>query len=133
MFTFIKSSPLEIKFDPVLTEERLPSVAFDIIANWVMPYQQAQVTVKECWFEYSELNCFEEDLKKFMNQQIETVKLSNMSLEPIMLFGRNSGKVTFEFLAGDSAQIGTVLIKTNLYEQELADIILNIKNWDKWW
>lgn len=133
MFTLIQSSPLEVTFDPVSTEERLPSVAFDITANWGMPYQQAQIIIKECWLEYSELNRFENELKQLINRQLDNVKLSNMSLEPVIQFSRSSDKVTFEFVSTDTANMGTVSIKTNLYEQELAEIIQNIKNWGKWW
>jgi hypothetical protein len=133
MFTLIQSSPLEVTFDPVFTEERLPSVAFDITANWVMPYQQAQIIIKECWVEHSELNRFESQLKQLINKQLDNVKLSNMSLEPIIQFSRNSDKVIFEFVSIDTGKMGTVSIKTNLYEQELTEIIQNIKNWGKWW
>jgi hypothetical protein len=133
MFPLIDSAPLEIVFDPVSTEERLPSVAFNITAKWSMPFQQAEIIIKECWFEYSELNRFEDDLKQLVNRQIHSVKLSNMSLIPIMRFRRIGDKVSFEFIANDSADMGTVSIQTNLYELEINEIAENIKNWAKWW
>ncbi|HEX8286727.1 MAG TPA: hypothetical protein VF556_01950 [Pyrinomonadaceae bacterium] len=133
MFTLIQSSPLEITLDPVSTEERLSSVAFDITAKWTMPYQNAQIVVKECWFEYSELNNFEVELKQLINRQIDDLKFNNMSLEPIMVFRRNNEKFSFEFLAIDSSNIGIASIKTNLFEQELIEITQNVRNWSKWW
>ena|SRR6185295_8839556 len=133
MFTLIQSSPLEITLDPIAAEERLPSAAFDITADWIMSYQQARIVIKECWLEYSELNRFEKDLKILLDGQIENAELKNMSLEPIMSFRRNGKKFDFEFNASDTAKMGTVSIKTDLYKQELIEIIQNIKDWAKWW
>ena len=133
MFPFIHSSPLEITFDPVSTEERLPSVAFDITAKWMMPHQEAEIIIKECWFEYTALNRFEEDLKQFTSRQIYVLELSNMNLKPIIQIRRDSDEVIFEFMVSDLFDMGTVSIKTNLYEQELVEITQNIKNWAKWW
>ena len=94
----------------------------------MMPHQQAKIIIKECWFEYSELNRFEEDLKPFINRQIDVLELSNMSLKPIIHFRKDSDKVIFEFVVSDSFDMGTVSNKANPYEQELVEITQNIKN-----
>lgn len=98
-----------------------------------MPFQEAKIIVKECWFEYSESNRFENDSKAFIERRIDVLRLSNMSSKPIIQFRRDGGKIVFEFMMSDSFDMGTVSIKTNLYEQELIEINRNIKNWAKWW
>lgn len=133
MFVLIDSSPIKITFDPVATEERLPSVAFDITASWAMPFQIAQIEVKECWLEYEELSQFEISLKQLLHGKIENATVKNMSLKPIIYLEKNNGKFDFSFIAADLAQIGKVLIKTKIYEQELIEIIQNIQSWEKWW
>lgn len=133
MFTLIETTPLEIYLDPVSTQERLPSVAFDITINWVMPYQNAQINIKECWLEYSELKRFENELKQFINLQTNSVNLNNMSSVPIIMLKKDSEKIIFEIMVTDSASMGVISIKIYLYEQELVEMAQNIKNWAKWW
>jgi hypothetical protein len=133
MFTLVKSPPLLITFDPVLTEERLPSVAFDITAKWEMPYQNATIVIRECWFALTELKRFEGELTRLSGGQTTELKLNNMSEGSVLQFEKHGDQVKFELAASDSAGLGTVSIKTSVYGQEILDIIENIKNWDKWW
>lgn len=129
----IRSSPLEITLDPTAIEDRLPSAAFDVTAEWKMPYQQARIIIKECWLEYKELNRFEADFSNLIDGRIEKVKLSDMSSDQIMLFKKNDDQYDFEFIAKDTANMGTILIKSRLYGQELIEIARNMKDWAKWW
>jgi len=88
MFTFINSLNLEITFDTVAVEEQLPSVAFQVTAKWEMPNQQAQIVIKESWFEYSELNQFEENLLQLVKRQIDFVKLPDISSKSVLQFSQ---------------------------------------------
>lgn len=134
MFTLINSNTLLIELDPVqIIEKQYPSVAFDITATWLMPYQQAKVKIKECWIENFELTQFEQILQSFIKTETNIVKLCNMSSEPILQFNRTDEKIIFEFIAQDTAKMGTVIIKTTLYYQEVVEILENIKKWAKWW
>jgi hypothetical protein len=117
MFTLIQSLNLEITFDTVAIEEHPPSVAFDVTANWKMPYQQAQIVIKECWFEYSELNQFEENLRQFVKKQNNFVKLSNMNLQSTLQFNRNNNEVIFQFEISDNFNLGTIIIRTEIDDQ----------------
>jgi hypothetical protein len=134
MFTFINSDSLNIEFDPIqIVERHYPSVAFNITAIWTMPYQQAKIEIKEYWIANSELNQFEQDFQDFIKNRNDFVKLCNMGLEPILKFSRTDEKIIFELIAQDTAKIGTLMIKTELYSQELLAILENIKSWAKWW
>lgn len=134
MFALISSLNLDVDFDPVSTDGIYLSVAFDVTANWKMPYQQAQITAKECWFGHFELNQFEENLRHLSKRQNDLVKLSDIGTKPIMHFSRTDlGEILFQFKVGDTFDMGTITIETTLEDQELLEIIDNIKNWAKWW
>jgi hypothetical protein len=133
MFTLIHSLNLEITFDTVAVEEQFPSVAFDITVNWKMPNQQAQILIKECWFVYSELNQFEENLNHLFKRQKNFVELSNMSLQPILQFNRNGDEVIFSFKTINNFESGTIMLTTEIDYQELLEILERIKTWAKWW
>ena len=99
-----------------------------------MPYQQAQITAKECWFGHIELNEFEENLKHLSKRQGDYIKLLNMNSKPIIQFSRTDlGEILFQFKVGDTFDMGTITIETTLGDQELLEIIENMKNWAKWW
>lgn len=99
----------------------------------MMPFQEARISLKDCWFQYPLLNQFEDDLKRLLKREKDDAKLEDMSSNPIIELKRNNEKLTFKLIATDTMDMGTVSIKTNLYEQELIEIIENIKNWSKWW
>ena len=133
MFVLIHSPNLEVNFEPVLVEERLPSVAFNISANWNILFLQAQITIKECWFEYSRLIEFEKNLKRLMKRQINCVKLLDINLQPILQFIRNGEELVFELDTGHSLDLGSVIIKTKFDDHELAESVERLNKWDKWW
>lgn len=51
-----------------------------------------------------------------------------MSSKPVVHFRGDSDKFTFEFMVGDSLDMGIISIKANLYDQELIEINRHIKN-----
>ena len=134
MFTLINSVTLKVDFDPVETEDKYrPSVAFDIIVIWSTTFQKTEIEFKKYWVEYFELNQFQENLQKFIDEQIDFVKLSDMSFDPIIQFSRIDQTIFFEVSGKANFPSGSVKLKTEIENDELIESLERVKNWAKWW
>jgi hypothetical protein len=51
MIELLNSNELKLTLDPVETEEKVLSIAFDINAEMNLPYQNVQIEIKSCWIE----------------------------------------------------------------------------------
>jgi hypothetical protein len=70
------SQELQLRLDPVASEDRFPSVAFDIEAKLTMPFPQTTISIKQCWFSHTDLNRFEEGLGTLCHQASKGAELT---------------------------------------------------------
>jgi hypothetical protein len=133
MIELVKNTELYVTLDPVQTEGRLPSVAFDIKACFTMPSQQTTIHIKETWFEYSALNVFETGLRDLIERESGTVELRDMSEDPIISIGRNGNDAVFTLIASDTVKMGKVTLEVNGYALEIKEMFDRLQGYPKWW
>jgi len=127
------SQELQLRLDPVESEDRFPSVAFDIEAKFTMPFQQTTISIKECWFSYANLNRFEEELGNLCRQETGSAVLLDMSGVPIVTLDRYDEKVTTRVQAIDAAGIGKVVLEVAGYPSEILAMLEKVREYPKWW
>lgn len=127
------SQELQLRLDPVASEDRFPSVAFDIEAKLTMPFQQTTISIKECWFSHTDLNRFEEGLGTLCHQENGSAVLLNMDGIPIVAVDRNNETITTRVQATDTAGIGKVVLEVTGYPSEIAAMLEKVREYPKWW
>ena len=124
---------LRLRFDPVESESRLPSVAFDIEAMFSMPFQQSSIIIKECWFSHNNLNLFEERLRGILANTSEYAVLENLSCSPIITISSVNEQVKIRIQAVDSASICKSVIDVSAYKADISEMFQKIQDYPKWW
>ncbi|MGZ0079704.1 hypothetical protein [Methylomonas sp. YC3] len=127
------SQELQLRLDPVASEDRFPSVAFDVEAKFTMPFQQTTISIKECWFSHADLNRFEEELGNLCRQETGTAVLLNMSGDPIVAVERCNQEITTRVQATDTVGIGKVVLEVTGYPSEVPVMLEKVREYPKWW
>ena len=133
MFHLINNIELELTFDMVGVDDHLPSVAFDIGVYWNMPFQNAKIEIKECWFECAALNAFEDSIKNLINNESGKVVLANLSDYPILSFSKSGQEMNTEIFSKDTSGRGTLSLKVKGYSSELSGVLQKLREFEKWW
>lgn len=123
----------QLRLDPVASEDRFPSVAFDIEAKLTMPFQQTTISIKECWFSHADLNRFEEELGTLCHQENGSAILRNMDEVPIVAVDRNNDGITIRVQATDTVGVGKVVLEVAGYLSEIATMLEKVREYPKWW
>lgn len=129
----ITTQELQLSLDPVASEERFPSVAFNIEARFSMPFQHTAITIKECWFSHTDLNKFEEELRLLCGQEKGRATLRNMDGMSIVSLKRHEEKVATRIHATDTVSMGKVVLTVAGYPGELRSMLEKIREYPKWW
>ncbi|HEX5337870.1 MAG TPA: hypothetical protein VFW53_05490 [Gallionella sp.] len=127
------SKELQLHLDPVASEDRFPSIAFDIEAKLTMPFQQTTISIKECWFSHADLNRFEDELGTLCHQEYGSAILRNMDEAQIVAVDRNNDRITIRVQAADTAGIGKVVLEVTGYPSEIATMLEKVRGYPKWW
>jgi hypothetical protein len=133
MIELLNSNELKLTLDPVETEEKVLSIAFDIRAEMNFPYQNVQIEIKSCWIEHWTLNDFEGQVRDFIKGERSVALLQNMSNQPVFQIIRGQENVQFVIEASDSMDMGTGKISVNSYEAEVNELFERLRNYPKWW
>lgn len=133
MFHLIRNNELELQLDVSGVEDHLPSIAFDIIVSWNMPYQKADFTAKECWFECKVWDRFEESIFQLIEQDSGSVTLRDLSENPLISFSKSGSELITVIQCKDSLGVGSFTLRTKGYATELTEIHNKIQLLDKWW
>jgi hypothetical protein len=133
MIELLNSNELKLTLDPVSTQERVLSIAFDIKAEMNFPYQNVQIEIKSCWIEHSALNDFEGQVRDFTKGERSIAILQNMSNQPIFRIIREKTNIQFLIEASDSVGMGKGTIAVNGYEAEVKELLERLRDYPKWW
>lgn len=133
MFHLIRDNELEVTFDIASAEDHLPSVAFNLGISWNMPFQNAKINIKECWFSCSALDEFEESLKNLIQSEEGKAILSNLSSYPILSFTKSGSKMHTELFIQDTSGLGKLSLKVDAYSSELPLVLEKLRGFEKWW
>ncbi|MEC8327718.1 MAG: hypothetical protein VX100_16745 [Pseudomonadota bacterium] len=133
MFNLMRNNELELQLDVSGVEEHLPSIAFDIIVSWDMPYQKINFTLKECWFECEEWDQFEESISQLIEQESGSVTLKDMSENPIITFTKTHSELLTIIQSKDTLGVGEFSLSAKSFSIELTEVYNKIKRLDKWW
>jgi hypothetical protein len=129
----ISSAEFEVTLDTVQVDDRIPSVAFDVTANLHLPFQTANVTIKQCWFTHAALNEFEQQLSALRSQESGAATLLNMSDCPILKVMRQGDEIKMSIQASDTVGMSLTTIEMNSYASEIAEIYEHLHSCAKWW
>lgn len=129
----IDSPELRLTLDPVRTEDTVPSVAFDVTAQLMMPFQTATLLIKECWFSHDELNAFEGALLIMLGEHDGTAQLANLSEKTILQFTKEGDELRTVFTMADTIGMAETTLKLNGYASEAHQIHSNLSSYEKWW
>jgi hypothetical protein len=129
----VNSPEFQITLDPAQVEDRVPSVAFNVLADLHMPFQAASVRIKECCFTHAALNEFEQQLSALRTQARGSATLSNMSGLSILTVVRDGNRITTSINASDTVQMASTTIEVNGSASEIARMYGNIRSFAKWW
>ncbi len=133
MFHLIRDNEVEVTFDMVGVEDHLPSVAFDIGITSSMPFQKAQIKIKECWFSCSAIDEFEKALKSLIKTEEGKVVLLNLSEYPIISFSKSGSVMITELFISDTFGLVKLSLKVDGYSSELPLILERLQGFEKWW
>jgi hypothetical protein len=128
------SSPeLKISLDPVRLEERVPSVAFDLLVQVEMPFQQARITIKERWFTHDALNGFEDELSDLRSTESGEATLLDMSERPVLQIVRQGSEIKTVIRSSDSMKMIGTVVEVKGYAAEVAILHKQLCSYEKWW
>jgi hypothetical protein len=127
------SKELQIVLEPVQVEDRYPSVAFDVRARLVMPFQETTVVVKECWFTHEALNQFEDKLADLRSLEFGKVALLNMSEFPVLEISREGNATVTTIRSTDTMGMSSSTIQVKGYAQDIAVMLEHLRSYEKWW
>ena len=133
MFNLIRNNELELQLDISGVEDHLPSIAFDIVVSWDMPYQKINFTLKECWFECEEWDRFEESISQLIEQESGSVTLKDMSENPIITFTKTHSELLTIIQSKDTLGVGEFSLRAKSFSIELTEVYNKTKQLDKWW
>jgi len=133
MFNLIRNNELEVQLDVTGATDRLPSVAFDIIVSWNMPFQNVNFTAKECWIECSEWDKFHDSILQLQEQESGFVTLDDLSNNPLISFTKSGIELVTEIQSKDSLGVGSFTLKSTSHSIELSEIYNKMQQLDKWW
>ncbi|RZQ51298.1 hypothetical protein C1E23_20265 [Pseudoalteromonas phenolica] len=133
MFNLIRNNELELQLDISGVEDHLPSIAFDIVVSWDMPYQKINFTLKECWFECEEWDRFEESISQLIEQESGSVTLKDMSENPIITFTKTHSELLTIIQSKDTLRVGEFSLRAKSFSIELTEVYNKTKQLDKWW
>ncbi len=127
------SRELQISLEPVRVEDRLPSVAFDLLAKLTMPFQEATVQIRECWFTHDALREFECQLSELRSLETGSAALLDMSENAIVRIARNGGNIVITIRASDTMGMSSTVIELNGYSAEISEMLGHLREYEKWW
>jgi len=133
MFHLIRNNELEIQLDVTGATDRLPSVAFDIIVSWNMPFQKVNFTAKECWIECSVWDKFQDSILELQEQDSGSITLVDLSENPLISFTKLGAELVTEIQSKDSLGVGSFTLKSTSRSIELSEIYNKMQQLDKWW
>ena len=133
MFYLIHNDELKLQFDVTGVEDALPSIAFDIIGSWNMPYQQVDFSLKECWFECSTWDKFQNNILLSIEQNSGCISLNDVSENPIITLTKEGNELTTVIQCKDSCELGLFKLRVSGYSIELPEIYNKMLQLDKWW
>ena len=96
MFNLIRNNELEVELYVTDATDRLPSVAFDIIVSWNMPFQSVNLMVKKCWIECSVWDKFHDSILKLQEQEAGVITLNDLSNNPLISFTKSGVELVTE-------------------------------------
>jgi hypothetical protein len=131
--TLLASPEFNVSLDPVGVEERIASVAFDVVADLSMPFQQTHLVIKECWFGHEALNAFEAQLNALQHQDEGEATLLNMSERPIIRVIRTGATLASIVRSTDTMGLGASTIEVSGYATEIPEILARYRSFEKWW
>lgn len=127
------SQELKLSLDPVDVEERIPSVAFDLLVEIAMPFQQARITSKECWFTHDALNRFEDQLSDLRSNERGLAILLDMSDRPVLQISREGNEVKTIVRTTDTLRLVTTTVEVHGYASEISILHEQLCSYEKWW
>jgi hypothetical protein len=130
---FSTSPELRVSLDPVRTEDRVPSVAFDLLIEVAMPFQTARITSKERWFTHEALNKFENELLTLRSAEHGSAVLQDMSERPVLRVMRQGNEVTTTVRTEDTTQMVVTAVESRGYASELEALHEQLRSYEKWW
>ena len=133
MFHLIRNNELEVHLDVSGTSDSLPSIAFDIVVSWNMPYQKVNFTVKECWIECTTFDEFYNSIDDLHTLESGSITLNDLSGNPIISFIKSGTDLVTEIQSKDSLGVGSFTLKRSGHSLELSEISNNMQQFDKWW
>ena len=134
MCIVLTTSPeLKISLDLVRTEDRVPSVAFNLLVEVNMPFQQSRVSANECWFKHEALNRFEDQLADLRSTEGGTATLSDMSDRPVLRVIRVGNEIKTTVRTTDTMQMETTVVEVHGYASEIAVLWEQLRSYEKWW
>jgi len=133
MFHLIRNNELEVQLDVTDTTDRLPSVAFDIIVSWNMPFQSLNFTAKECWIECSVWDEFQDSILQLQELDSGCVTLNDLSENPLISFTKSGFELVTEIQAKDSLGVGSFTLKSTSRSIELSEVYNKMQQLEKWW
>lgn len=133
MIELLRLQELTVSLDPVRAEDRVLSVAFNIVAEMTLPFQSGRLELKECWFEHSALNDFEAQIKALRHEESGRAVLCDMSNKPILRCERKDAEVRFEVIAMDTMGMGRATLEVQGYASEIDDLYQALRDYPKWW
>jgi hypothetical protein len=133
MLNLIRNNELEVQLNVTGAADRLPSVAFDIIVSWNMPFQNVNFTAKECWIECSVWDIFHDSILQLQKQESGFVTLNDLSNNPLISFTKSDIELVTKIQSRDSLGAGSFTLKSTSRSIELSEICNKMQQFDKWW
>lgn len=134
MSLVLTTSPeLKVSLDPVRTEERIPSIAFDLLVEVTMPFQAARITSKERWFTHEALNRFEDQLLALCSTEDGSAALLDMSEKSVLRVIRQGAEITMTVHTEDTTRMVTTVVESRGYASELGTLHEQLRSYEKWW
>jgi hypothetical protein len=127
------SKELKVSLDPVRSEERIPSVSFDLLVEVEMPFQEARIKAKERWFTYDALNRFENELSDLRSAESGMATLLDMSDRAVLEIVREGNEVKTTVRIMDTMKMVITIVESHGYALELSKLHEQLSAYEKWW
>jgi len=130
----LSTSPeLCITLDPVRVEDHVPSIAFDVTALLVMPFQQTRLFIKERWFSHASLNKFEAELVELISMSEGFARLRDLSDRDVLVIERRQNTISTRVYSTDTTGMTSSMIEVNGYSSEIEELWSALHSYEKWW
>jgi len=127
------SAELKVSLDPTRVEDQVGSVAFDLVAEASMPYQQARISAQECWFTHEALSNFESQVSELRYGQQGSATLLDMSERPVITLKRSDAALITIISTADTLGMVRSTIEVRGYASELEQLLEQFKSYPRWW